>query len=279
MSLFRRVLESTKIEPDIQAKQLALGKVIGFRGVRENLGTTTLMTHVARELESKGYDVCVLDLDFNSPNPLMCPNKCNSFLKKWNYSKSSVNDVYNKSKVSGNITYIGASEENSIIEFLPTFVNVEYLNQKAELFEILFNELKMHFDVILVDMVPDLRNIEVTKVLGYCNEVITTTAYDKICLSKLQRDTAVLSGIGGKQKTTTLVQITEFVEIDNINLSDLNPDYKKIATVYKSSNIAQELIDGKVKLATEAVRIKDYNEHMYYKGVLDIVKYLEGKSA
>lgn len=275
MNLFKKVLEVTKIDIDDKKSKLRRGQVIGFRGVREGLGTTILATHCAYRLASAGISVCYLDLDFSYPNTLFSTVKTQSILKKWNNSRENINVILNRTNLSTNLSYVGAQSVNSIIEFMPLRIDLEYVSQKEELLNILISELRLKFDVIIVDIISDLRNIEASKTIPLCDEVLTLSTYDDGCINKLQKDKALTSGLIEPKLMSTLVHVNDHYSVKPA-YEKINPEFNCIAEISKSSVMAVSLFNGKIENAADELGIEEYNQLTYYTGVMNIIKYLNG---
>ena len=273
MKVFNKVLEATKIEPIIIEQSLGKGKVIGFRGVRDGVGTTSLLSHVASELDNEDIKVCVLDLDFQAPNPLMSSVKTQSILKRLNHAGEPLSNIINKAVCNNSICYVGPSLKESVIDYLPVHMDSIYIEQRNDILKSLIDELSERFDVILVDIPSDLRMAESVLSLTLCDLVITVTLCDSACVTKLQRDNAILFNIVKKSSYTDLVQVDNMFELD-IDFKEYG-DFNKIAKIATSGNIAENMLRGKIGVASKCENIKDYNERIYYTGVMNIVNYLK----
>lgn len=276
MNLLQKVLKTTKIDPIIEYTSVGKNKVIGFRGVRENLGTSLFLLHCALELAEQDLHVCIVDLDFNNPNPLLSTTKTANILLKWNNSRENINNIVNKTLYTPNLSYVGTSSASNIIDFVPMKIDKAYIAQKAEVIKTMFDELKEKFDVVLVDLCPDIRLVEVYIPLQLCDHVITLTGYDRQCLNKLQKDFSIASGFIKDENMCTLVHVTDMMELDG-NYHKVNNKFNKIASISKSKNIAERGILTNIKIPKNLNNVGDYDEHLYYKGVKDVVAFLKGE--
>lgn len=276
MNLFQKILKTTKIDPIVEYTSVGKNKVIGFRGVRENLGTSLFLLHCALEMVEQDLHVCIVDLDFNNPNPLLSSTKISDISQKWNNSRENINNVINKTSLSANISYVGTSIASNIVDFVPMKIDKGYIVQKSEVIRSMFEELKEKFDVVLVDLCPDIRLVEVYLPLQFCDHVVTLTSYDRQCLNKLQKDFSVTSGYVKDENMCTLVHVMDMMETIG-NYDKVNSKFNKIASISKSKNIAERSIRGSIKVPSNINNVGDYDEHIYYKGVKDVVAFLKGE--
>lgn len=276
MGVLKKFLQDTKIEPIIESKAVHNKKIIGFRGVRDNLGTTTLLTHVALNLAAKGMLVCVVDMDFNTPNPILSTRKTYSILSKWSNSRENINSIINKTDLHPNISYVGPDITCSIMDFLPLKVDKAYLLQKQEVVLKIFEELSEKFDIILVDIPPDIRQVEVFYPLMYCDEVFTLTQYDYPSLNKLQKDYATCVGLVDDKKMTTLIHVNTIIPTLE-SYCDVNKDFVILTKIAHSADIAEKSLRKIIQNPTDVNNVSGVDEFIYFAGIKCIVDYLLGE--
>lgn len=274
MGIFNRVLKATKIEPTVDSFTLAKGKVIGFRGVRDGIGTSTLIAHIASELDRRGLQVCVVDLDFQCPNPLMSTTKTESILKKLNHSLEPISNILNRAEYNSAVYYVGSLLSEPIVNYLPVVADSIFVKQRSESISQIIKELSDRFGVILVDIPSDLRTVEAITALNICEEVITLTLCDDACITKLQKDNAILFGIVPETSYTDIVRMDDMFELE-VNFKEYG-GLNMVTRLARSRNIAESLIKGDVKIASEHQGVRDYNEKTYYSGVNKIIEFLAG---
>ena len=135
-------------------------QIIGFKGVVEGVGTSTLVANTAIALASLGLTVCVVDTSILAPvqDVLLKSNYVGNNVEEKNrldwfdmpYTKLS---PLHSSSISKNISILSFYGKNrGITDILST-------NDSSALVEIAFSELHNKFDIILVDCCSELSSI------------------------------------------------------------------------------------------------------------------------
>lgn len=275
--MLKDVLNHFKITPTMTKKSVPKGNVFGFRGVRENLGTTSFLNHCAIELASRDYSVCILDFDFSTPNDLFSTTKTVSILRRLNNMHENISTLFNKGNQGfGSITYIGSNYTNSILEFLPLRVDPAYIDSRYQNITEIIEQIKEQFDIILIDMPADLRFVEAFQSFFFCNDVFTLCCYDRPCLSKLQKDKALCSDLFDSKLISTIIHVDNLY-IAEPNYKSLDSEFKLLTTISTSKALATMLVQNEYKVASKQQKIRDYEQYVYYHGVLDVVNYMLSK--
>lgn len=271
----QRMMKSVKVEPVYEIQTMLPSKVIGFRGVRDNIGTTSLLTYIANYYATvQNLTVCVIDLDYQTPNHFLSNDKSFNILKKLSNSRESIVNILNKTSLSGNLSYIGAPLISSIYDFLPLKVDTQYVESYCATICQIIDEVKPKFDLVLVDIPSDLQNIAAFAAVSYCNRVFTLSYFDNICISKLQKDFGLINSSAPIDNMTTLIHVNDLYEISS-DYSVIDERFKSIATLYRSKNVAETYAASTLLPLSSAIRSKDYNELMYYKGIQQILAEME----
>lgn len=268
-------LSKLKIEPQYNKGIQLKYNVVGFRGVREGLGTTTLLNHVALSIASKNVTVCVLDLDFAFPNLVFSTPKTFSILTKLNRQQENVMNIINSTDYSS-ISYVGPNINETILDYLPMLVDESYLNARGQVLATLIGELTKKFDVVLVDIPSDIRVPEGALIMEYCDIVYTVCKVGQAYVGKLQRDTAILSSMLSDKATLNIINVYEGIEGEEIYKA-VSKEARLITDFAFSVSIAEVSINNKINHLKKSGNCDSLDEIMYYTAVRDIISDLRSE--
>ena len=194
------------------SEQLLFDKVIGFKGVVDGAGASTIVQNIAAALsDTTHYKICVIDTNMLYPcqfELLGCSgdNKYDII----DYTRGiKIGEIVNESR-HGNVSVVGFKDR--------TVVDLVAVTETLGDFDKLLNELKMFYDIILIDLSHEPSNvatqaaIKCNKIFMVCDESVKSTsnlihAYNYITtlgvsLTKcrriiLNKTTAINTGIRG----------------------------------------------------------------------------------
>lgn len=276
---FKDKLKGLKIDPVIETSDaFSRNNVTGFRGVRENIGTTTLLTHVAVELAGQGYSVCIADLDFQSPNSFFSKSDNYTILDKINNTSLNIMNIVNKTSYK-NLSYIGARPQEQIATYLPLIVDDKFIEERRNMFSKFFEDLQTKFEVVLVDIPSDLRLAESVFGLQDCKLVFTLSQFDLPCTSKMIKDNMLLTDVVPGDKLYNVVNVSTPME-EGSNYSTIDSRIKLIADIQMSRTVYDDSANRRVERNRVGSNIlsgsRDKNEHYYFKGIEEIIDFMKG---
>lgn len=263
------ILKKIKIEPQYNKGFVAKHKVIGVKGVKEGMGSTTLLNHLAVAIASKNLSVCVLDLDFASPNTIFSTPNTFSILAKLNRQQESIMNIINQTDYAS-ISYIGPNLVETVVDYMPMLIDEAFLNSRGQALSVLISELTKKFDIILVDMPADVRIPECVLVMNYCDIVYTLCKIEPAYLSKLQRDTAILSAAVPAKCLNNIINVYEDIEAVEIYKA-ASKDYRLVTEFPFSKSIANSCLNNKIRHIRKQESCGDIEELMYYTAIKDII--------
>jgi len=168
MSVLKKILESISGNKGYKVSdQLLFDKVIGFKGVTNGVGVSTIVQNVAIALsETTNFSVCVVDTNFLFP-----------VMSQMLASKQKLKDKDMLDFVSDISEVVDTTDYNNV--YLLSLKNrnlVDLLSNKdsALLVERVINQLKTYFDIILIDLSNELTNIS-THMAVKCNKIYVVT--------------------------------------------------------------------------------------------------------
>lgn len=268
-------LSKLKIEPQYNKGIQLKYNVIGFRGVREGLGTTTLLNHIAVAIAAKNVSVCVLDLDFACPDQVFSNAKTFSISAKLNRQSESIMNIINSTDYSS-VSYVGPNINETILDYLPMLIDEAYLNGRGQVLATLIGELTKKFDAVLVDIPSDIRVPEGTLAMEYCDIVYTLCKVNQTYVGKLQRDAAILSSMLGDKAALNIINVYEDIEGAEVYKS-VSKDTRLVTDMAFSMSIATASLNSKINHVKKSESCDSLEEIMYYTAIRDIINDLRSE--
>lgn len=133
---------------------------VAFKGVRDGIGTSTIVSNTALAMAKLGLNVCVVDTSILNP--------CQDILLKTNYDrenkKEGVTDWFSMGFTRNSVLNIsGIDRKVSVLSFKNrTIVDLLSTQDSAAAVELAFSQLATKFDIILVDICNEPTNISTT---------------------------------------------------------------------------------------------------------------------
>lgn len=168
------------------SEQLLFDKVIGFKGLTAGVGTSTLVQNVAVALaNNSSYSIVVIDASFLTPTQDILLGVTKRASKDFIHLGTDIAEVVSRTSYSSiscvslnqDITHMFTNEDN------------------AEIIGRLINLLKLHFDVILVDLPNELTNLA-TELAIKCNTIISVADESIKCVTNLKRSVNTFATLG-----------------------------------------------------------------------------------
>lgn len=167
MSIFNRVLSALSGNGYVGniENQRVLNKVIGFRGISNGCGTSTIVQSVVQSLsETTNLSICVVDMNMLFPVQQVLLGAGNPKTDIMEYD----GDV-------GRVTMQTRYRDVSLARFHNrTIIDMIGDKDKAETLERLFKDLRNIFDVIIVDLSHDKTNMSAISMIK-CNKIFSVT--------------------------------------------------------------------------------------------------------
>ena len=142
--------------------------IVGFKGIKDGLGTSTIVANTAVALAEMGAKVCVVDTSILYP--------CQDILLDTDYRDSELNkrrDWFDMGISKESVLHI--SKRNSSISVLSfvgrSVVDLLGTQDTSELVELAFGQLVTNFDILLVDLCSELSRINTTA-MQLCQKVV-----------------------------------------------------------------------------------------------------------
>lgn len=160
------------------SEQLLFDKVIGFKGVVDGAGASTLVQNVAIALsDTTRYKICVVDTNMLYPcqfELLGCSDDIKYDVLDFDRG-IKIGNIVNDTKYS-NISVVGFKDR--------TVVDLVAVTEGLNTYDKLLQELKMYYDIILVDLSHEPSNFA-TEAAIKCNKIFMVCDESLKCTSNL----------------------------------------------------------------------------------------------
>lgn len=142
--------------------------IVGFRGVKAGLGTSTIVANTAVALAELGVKVCVVDTSILYP--------CQDILLNTNYRDIEPDkrlDWFNLGLAKDSVLHISKRNNGvSVLSFTNrTIIDMLGTMDTSEIVELAFNQLVTKFDILLVDLCDEPSRINTTA-MQLCQRVV-----------------------------------------------------------------------------------------------------------
>lgn len=170
------------------SEQLLFDKVIGFKGVCDGAGASTVLQNVAVMLsDTTRYKVCVVDTNMLYP--------CQASLLGCSDIKEDVFD-FDRGASIGKILWESNWNGVSVVGFNNrTVVDMVGVLESARVFDKLLDELKTFFDIILIDLSHEPTNFAVQAAIK-CNKIFLVSDTSMKNTSNIVRSVNYLATLG-----------------------------------------------------------------------------------
>lgn len=174
--------------------------IIGFYGVTDNSGTTSLLMNIAEYLQEPGNPVVVVDFVLDCP---VCYRYLDidevpddkSLLNKFRTSTLSANELVLGSTNSIGVCTMSGYEHPS-----------DYCDINITTVESLLKELSMHYKYVLVDLGTNLNSEATVAGILACNKVYSVVRPIAHQISKLLATKECIENLGHRNKITDVIQ-------------------------------------------------------------------------
>ena len=225
MSLLGQILGTVSGGKDMKvSEQLLFDKVIGYRGVIDGVGCSTLVFNTACALSDiTNMNICVVDTHI--VNPVLATylgGKAENGGKDWfDFDGNNISDIAYATRFQN--VYLVSLYNRGLPEMLSN-----YDNEKIVLN--LFDNLTKFFDIVLVDLSHEPTFISSVSAVR-CNKIYTIFEPSLGCMANLKSsiNTLVELGIPAYKLSKVIV---------NKNIGDVNAGYQKVLNQYNFKLIA-----------------------------------------
>ena len=165
---------------DAISEQLLYDKVIGFRGIVDGVGCSTIVQNVAIAMSDmiRAKNICVVDTHILYPSQyqFLVGNADEASKKDWfDFDGNNLAECRNKTQF--NNIYLLSFANRTITDMLSSKDNPKLVDDTI-------TALKTYFDVILVDLSHEPTNISMHMALQ-CNQIYTVVDPSMNCISNL----------------------------------------------------------------------------------------------
>lgn len=232
---------------------------VAFKGVKDGIGTSTIVANTALAMARLGLNVCVVDTSILNP--------CQDILLKTNYQKSDKEivdwfdmgftrkSVLNISSIDRKVSVL-SFQNRSIIDMLSTSDN-------ASLVELTFSQLATKFDIILIDLCHEPTNVA-TSCLQLAHKLIQVWSNGEAVLRNVEsfvKNNIICSCSMDKMRYVITSMTVDDVPTDWESLLK-KYHFKHLGHIGMSMDIANYIASGQklYNAATKSSAIQEFND-------------------
>lgn len=214
MSVLKKILSSISGNKGYKVSdQLLFDKVIGFKGVTNGVGVSTIVQNVAIAIsETTNFSVCVVDTNF------LFPVQAQLLAIKQDLKEKDMLDFSNDiSEVVDTTDY-----ENVYLLSLKNRNLVDILSNKDSslLVERVINQLKTYFDIILIDLSHELTNIS-THMAVKCNKIFIVTDMSLKSVVHLKKSLNIMGSLAVPYSKMNYFVVNKVIQDSTVSLKSV----------------------------------------------------------
>lgn len=232
---------------------------VAFKGVKDGIGTSTIVANTALAMARLGLNVCVVDTSILNP--------CQDILLKTNYQKTDKDivdwfdmgftrkSVLNISSIDRKVSVLSFQNRN-IIDMLST-------SDSASLVELAFSQLATKFDIVLIDLCHEPTNITTT-CLQLSHKMIQVWSNGEAVLRNVEN--FVKNNIICSCSMDKMRYVVTSMTVDDVptNWEELLKKYhfKHLGHIGMSMEIAQYIASGQklFNAASKSAAVQEFND-------------------
>ena len=262
MSLLGQILGTVSGGKDVKvSEQLLFDKIIGFRGIVDGVGASTLVFNTACALSDvTNMNICVVDTHIL--NPVLAAyfsGAAENGTKDWfdfNSDGSNISDIAYSTRFSN--VYLVSLYRRGLPELLSNYDNEKIVTG-------LFDTLAKFFDIILVDIAHEPTFIASMSAIR-CNKIYSVFESSLGCMTNLKASINTMVELGIPPYKLSKVVLNKHIEDVNSGYQNVLNKYnfKLLATIPFSVDIARNnVIGNKIwGLASNKAAITRFNQAM-----------------
>lgn len=226
----------------ITSNQLLYNKVIGFRGIVDGVGCSTILQNTAMALmDACNLKIIVLDMNMLYP--------CQFELFECDLDESGRGDIldYARGEKMANTIFSTKYSQIKVAGFRKrNVIDMVSISDDSSVIVKYIEELKNYFDIILIDLSHETTNMAVEASIK-CNKIFTVADISRKCLSNVLNSINYVTTLGTSYaKCRRLILNKDMNEI-NSGIRVLKDEFKfnMVGVIPFSKTIASKGVDGK----------------------------------
>ena len=244
-------------------------KIVGFRGVRDGLGTSLFVSNLALALANRGFKICVVDTAMLYPvqdtylkTKIKQVGAQQDEVRDWFDLQYSDRDVLNISTLNQGIVVLSFTERN--------LADLTSISDTLELGQGAIDKISPQFDLVLVDIANEYTSVGLAAMQA-CDVIYQIWSNDRASLASL--DSFISNMLTQAIPYGKMQQVILLSAIEGImqSLTEVYNRYgfKEVARVGLSETIARENAVGRLPVTTRTAH-EDIEE--YKMAIADVAK-------
>lgn len=245
-------------------------KLVVFHSSSAGSGATTMVNLAAKMIADKDLTVVVVDLNDRSRNTNICATSTHS-INNYLSGQGSIQNYINSTD-ERNVKYIGPSDGDEMLEFMPLVLNNAYVDLIRNKLDNMFTTLYDVFDCILVDCgnFLDVKSFAAANFADRQYWLCDNTARG---LLYLESDLYLLAE--DLHERVEVVTVDRHWDVDTTGM--YSNDIKILTGVKHSAAMEEDIVQSVIPLYTNKTKPRDVAEAMYMQGIFKIVNEICGK--
>lgn len=244
-------------------------KIVGFRGVRDGLGTSLFVSNLALALANRGFKICVVDTAMLYPvqdtylkTKIKQVGAQQDEVRDWFDLQYSDRDVLNISTLNQGIVVLSFTERN--------LADLTSISDTLELGQGAIDKISPQFDLVLVDIANEYTSVGLAAMQA-CDVIYQVWSNDRASLASL--DSFISNMLTQAIPYGKMQQVILLSAIEGImqSLTEVYNRYgfKEVARIGLSETIARENAVGRLPVTTRTAH-EDIEE--YKMAIADVAK-------
>lgn len=226
----------------VTSDQLLYNKVIGFRGIVEGVGCSTVLQNTAVALmDSSNMKIVILDMNMLYP--------CQFDLFECDIDEKGKGDIFDFARGAKLADTLFSSKypQIKVAGFKRrTVIDMVSIAEDSDVISKYIDELKNFFDIILIDLSHETTNMAILSSIK-CNKIFTIADSSRKCLGNVLNSINYITTLGTTYAKCRRLILNKDIPEVNSGVKVLNDEFKfnTIATIPFSRSIVQMGIAGK----------------------------------
>lgn len=243
MGFLGRLLKSISGGDEVvTSDQLLYNKVIGFRGIVEGVGCSTVLQNTAvAMMDSSNMKIVILDMNMLYP--------CQFDLFECDLDEKGKGDIFDYARGTklADTLYSSKYQQIKVAGFKRrTVIDMVSISEDSDVIVKYIDELKNYFDVILVDLSQETTNMAIFASIK-CNKIFTVADTSRKCLGNVLNSINYTTTLGTSYAKCRRLIVNKDIPEVNSGVKVLNDEFKfnTVATIPFTKSIVQMGIAGK----------------------------------
>lgn len=244
-------------------------QIVSFKGIKDGVGTSTIVANTALAMAKLGLSVCVIDTSILSPSQ--------DYLLKTDIltmDKDKIHDWFDMGFTKDSVLHLSTIDKRvSVLSFYGrTVIDLLSTGDNSAMVELALSQLSTKFDIILIDLCHEPTNVNTT-CMQLSHKMIQVWSNGEVVLRNVEnfiKNNIICSCSMDKMRNVITSMTVDSIPTDWEDLFK-KFHFKHLSHVGMSSVIAELLASGKVLYGAS---VKDESVQEFNDCIVDVVCHL-----